>query len=193
MLGATLVSKFSPEAHRHNNGKIKISLSYTSLLWFRCYFQSHYGMNFYYMGSFLINGNLSKKFESNGPKVQKCDFSISRRFRLTEAIRNDAHGLLYVFSTSHISFYQIVKKNQWDLRRPCWKHHRGSKIYHLKVGGLKQHFSLFYGSGTFIWSNDPNLIGYQGHIDNCKVTRKKTGKIHFGMDLFILKTLVMDV
>ncbi len=99
MLGATLASKFSAGAHRHNIGKIKISLFYTSWLGFRCYFQSHCGMKFYYMGSIFINGNISKKIVSNGPKDQKCDFFINKRFRLAEAIRNDARGPLYVFSS----------------------------------------------------------------------------------------------
>ncbi len=105
-------------------------------------------------------------------------FSISRRLRLTKAIRNDTHGPLYVFSSSHISFYKIVKKNQWDLQRPCWRHHRGSKIYHLKLGDLKQYLSLFYGSDTFIWPNDLHLSRYQGHTYNFKVVRERKRKIH---------------
>ncbi len=145
MLGATLVPKFSAEPDRHNNGNIKISLFYTSWLGFTGYFQFHYSMMFYYMGSFFIYGNISKKIAFNGPKGQKCDFSIIRRFRLAEAIRNDARGPLHGFFSSHITFYQIVKKNQWGLQRPCLKHHRGSKNYHLKIGDLKQYFPLFYG------------------------------------------------
>ena len=88
-------------------------------------------------------------------------------------------GSHYIFSSSYMLFYQIMKKNECDSQWPRWYPLGGSKIYHLKRGVSKQYFFIFLASGTMFLPYDLHLIGYQGHTNRFKVIREKTIKVSF--------------
>ena len=89
-----------------------------------------------------------------------------------------------------MSFYEIVKKNEWDPQWPGWCTIGGSKIYHRKKGSFKTVLLYVFGSCTVILPYDLHLIGYQGHTGSFKVIREKTIKVSLDFTLMVLVTKV---